>query len=71
MVVEEDDGYNSSIAYTATGTHAGPSKYGSASGTEVTFTGLLNQKLRNVGGAWRVVHCREDFDERRLMRLLK
>jgi hypothetical protein len=70
MIVDDGAGYNSSIAYTATGTHAGPSKYGSRSGKRVTFTGLLNQKLRKVGGTWRVVHCREDFDERRLMRLL-
>lgn len=70
MIVDDGAGYNSSIAYTARGTHAGPSKYGSHSGKQVTFTGLLNQKLRKVGGTWRVVHCREDFDERRLIRML-
>jgi hypothetical protein len=70
MIVADGDGYDSSVAYTATGTHAAPSKYGTASGRQVTFTGITNQKLREVGGQWRVVHCREDFDERRLMRVL-
>lgn len=70
IVVEDGDGYRSSIVYSATGTHNGPSKYGAVSGTEITFIGHINQTLRKVGDDWRVVHCREDFDERRLMRLL-
>jgi len=71
IVVAEESGYNSSIAYTVTGTHAGPSKYGSATGKSVTFTGIINQKLRKVSGEWRVVKIREDFDELRLMKSLK
>jgi predicted ester cyclase len=71
MVVEEDGGYNSSMAYRISATHDGPSKYGTASGTPVTFTGIVNRKLRNVGGEWRVVWVREDFDELRLMRQLQ
>jgi hypothetical protein len=70
LVVARNGGYDTSVAYTATGTHAAPSKYGSTDGRQITFTGIVNQKLRRVGGVWRVVHCREDFDERRLMRLL-
>lgn len=71
LVVPTDEGYDSSLAYRITATHDGPSKYGTASGTDVRFTGLINQKIRNVCGEWRVVHVREDFDERRLMRQLR
>jgi hypothetical protein len=71
LTASAGSGYDSSIAYTATGTHAGPSRYGTGSGRSVTFTGLCNQKLRRVGGDWRIVHVREDLDERRLMRLLR
>jgi predicted ester cyclase len=70
LVVDDGPGYDSSMAFTATGTHAGPSKYGSATGKKVRFTGIVNQRLRQVGDAWRVVELREDLDERRLMRLL-
>jgi predicted ester cyclase len=71
MVVEEDGGYNSSVAYRVSATHDGPSRYGNASGQPVTYTGIVNRKIRNVGGEWRVVKVREDFDERRLMRQLR
>lgn len=70
LVVEDGLGYDSSMAFTITGTHAGPSKYGSATGEDVSFTGIVNQRLRQVGDTWRVVELREDLDERRLMRLL-
>jgi predicted ester cyclase len=71
MVVEEEGGYNSSIAYRVSATHDGPSRYGAASGQPVTYTGIVNRKIRNVGGEWRVVKVREDFDERRLMEQLQ
>jgi hypothetical protein len=70
LVVEDGPGYDSSTAYTVTGTHAGPSRYGSATDVPVSYTGIVNRRLRRVDGDWLVVELREAFDERRLTRLL-
>ncbi|WP_435186563.1 ester cyclase [Halobellus sp. EA9] len=53
ITVEDGDGYRSSIAYSATGTHNGPSKYGAASGSDSDYSRLLPPNAVTGGGVRR------------------